>query len=186
MGEVLVRHRFSVQDYEQMVQAGILTKDDRVELIEGGIVEKSPIGWRHAACVNRLNNLLVRRLDARAIVSVQNPVRIEPHSEPEPDLAVLKPKDDFYASGHPAPGDILLLIEVADTTQEKDRRTKIPLYARAGVAEAWLVDVEAGTIEVHRSPSDQGYGERRPASRADRVAPGAFPDVELAVNEVLP
>jgi len=126
MAAPLVRHRFTVEEYHRMGQAGILSEDDRVELIEGEIVEMAPVGSRHAACVKRLNALLSRRAGGRALVSVQDPIRLGEHSEPQPDLALLKPREDFYAAAHPGPEDVLLVIEVAETSLEYDREVKLP------------------------------------------------------------
>lgn len=123
----LVRHGLDVDDYHRMANSGVLGEDDRVELIEGEIVEMSPIGSRHAACVNRAHNWFVERLGGRAIVSVQNPVRLDRWSEPQPDIAVLGPSADYYAGGHPGPADVLFLIVVADTSVDTDRRYEIPL-----------------------------------------------------------
>lgn len=181
----LVRHRFTVEDYERMVRTGILTEEDRVELLEGEIIQMSPIGERHASCVKRLNRLLAQRLGDRAIVSVQDPIRLDDDSEPQPDLAILRPKADFYASGHPRPGDILFLIEVADTTQEKDRGVKIPLYARAGIPEVWLMDLEQARVEVYGQPERDRYGEVRSFTREKRLSPRAFADTEIPVGEIL-
>jgi Uma2 family endonuclease len=168
-----------------MAQAGILSEDDRVELLEGEIVEMTPIGSRHAACVNRLNRLFSDRAGGQAIVSVQNPIRLSQRSEPQPDLALLKPAPDFYASTYPRPEDVLLVIEVAETSPDYDRELKIPLYARAGIPEAWLVDLEAEAIEVYRRPSAQGYGEVRRAGRNQRIALESLPELELAVADLL-
>ncbi len=184
MVATITRHRFTADSYEQMIRAGILKADDRVELIEGEIIEMSPIGERHAACVKRLLRLFTRNLGDRAIVAVQDPIRLDDQSEPQPDLAILKPRDDFYASGHPGPADILLLIEVADSSIDADRG-KLRLYARAGIAEAWLVDLEKGRIEIHRKPGRKGYSDVRNASRKDRVSPAAFAGIELPVDQLL-
>ncbi len=185
MATTVTRHRFTADTYDQMIRAGILKPDDRVELIEGEIVQMSPIGERHAACVKRLNRLCTRILGDRAIVAVQDPIRLSDDSEPQPDLAILKPRDDFYASGHPRAADILLVIEVADTTQTFDRDTKLPLYARAGIAEAWLVDLEKGRVELYRKPGRKGYSSVHTASRRDRIAPSAFAGIEISVDQLL-
>jgi Uma2 family endonuclease len=121
------KRRFSVHEYHRMAEVGILSEDDRVELIEGEILEMSPIGSRHAACVDRLNRLLNGFADLSAIVRVQSPILLDVNSEPEPDISLLRPSDDFYAGGHPTPGDVLLLIEVADTSVERDLEVKLPL-----------------------------------------------------------
>ena len=185
MSVPLVRRRFTVDEYHRMVQAGILSEDDRVELVEGEIVEMVPIGSRHAACVNRLNRLL-SRAGERAVLSVQNPIRLSAHSEPQPDLALLLPRQDFYASAHPGPEDVLLVVEVSETSSGPDREAKIPLYARAGIREAWLIDLEGEVVEVYQRPSSDGYGEVRSFRRGERISPEAFPDLTLSVEEVLP
>jgi hypothetical protein len=170
----LVRHRFSVEDYYRMAEAGILTESSRVELIEGEIVEMTAIGSRHAACVKRLMHLLTARVGERAVVSVQDPVRLSAFSEPQPDLALLRPRDDFYARAHPGPQDTLLVIEVAETSAALDRGVKGPLHARAGIAEMWLADLEQDVVEVFRDPSAEGYRAARGARdpRIDQTGVG--------------
>ena len=181
----VVRKRFTTQEYEQIAAAGVFAEDDRVELLDGEIVEMSPLGPQHSACVDRLNRLLQRRVGDEAIVRVQSPVRLGQHSEPQPDVALLQPRPDFYAHGHPEPEDVLLLIEVADSSLSYDRELKLPLYARAGVAEVWLVGLLPQTIEVFRAPSESGYGERREARRGESVAALNAPGVVLSVAEIL-
>jgi Uma2 family endonuclease len=168
-----------------MATYGILTEDDRVELIEGEVIQMPPIGSPHAACVDRLNRLFSRRVGNEAIVRVQNPVQLSATSEPQPDLAILRPRDDFYATGHPGPQDILLLIEVADTTLSYDRGVKLPLYARLGVSEVWLVDLEHEAVEMHRTPGLDGYGSHESRLRGDLVSPEGLPQIELAVEAIL-
>jgi hypothetical protein len=185
MAVLLLRRRFTVDEYHRMAEAGILAEDDRVELIEGEIVEMSPIGSRHAACVKRMTSLFYRQVGQKAIVSVQDSIRLTGHSEPQPDLALLKPRPDFYAKAHPGPEDVLLVVEVAETSPDYDRTVKVPLYARSGVPEVWLVDLAGEGVEVYRQPSPQGYREVRQARRGQRLTPEAFPDVELAVDDVL-
>jgi Uma2 family endonuclease len=181
----VVRHRFSVEDYHRMAQAGILGEDDRVELIEGEVVQMAAMGSRHAAQVRRLQRLLQRSLSDRASVSVQCPIRLGHYSEPEPDLALLRPREDDYAAAHPGPEDVLLVVEVADTSADYDRQVKVPLYARHGIAEAWLLDLERGQVEVYRRPSAGGYGERRVLGPGDALSPLAFPDIALPLGDVL-
>jgi Uma2 family endonuclease len=185
MSVQLVTRRFTVDDYHRMAKAGILTEDDRVELIEGQIVEMAPIGRRHASRVDRLNRLLQRLVGDKAIVRVQGPVRLDPYSEPQPDLALLRPRDDFYEAAHPGPADILLLVEVADSSVVYDRGTKLLIYARAGIPEVWLEDLTRNGIEVYRSPSPQGYQQTHRVGRGQRIAPQAFPDLDLAVDDIL-
>jgi Uma2 family endonuclease len=185
MAVEILRRRFTVEEYHRMGEAGILREDDRVELIDGEIVEMTPIGSRHAACVKRLMHLFVRALAARAVVSVQDPIAIPPESEPQPDLALLRPRADFYAGAHPEARDVLLVVEVADTTGPFDRGVKIPLYARAGISEVWLVDLTADVIEVHRRPGGGRYADLQRQARGERLVCQAFPDVELSVDDVL-
>lgn len=180
----LLKRQFTTQDYHQMVVAGILSEDERVELIQGEIVKMSPIGVRHASCVNRLLKLFLQSLGDRAIVAVQNPVILNNLSEPQPDVALLKPRDDFYAAGHPQPQDILLLVEVADTTIESDRAIKIPLYASSGITEVWLVDVNEQVIEVFREPTANSY-QNIQKSPQGKIFVQAFADVIFAVEQIL-
>ncbi|MBI2917808.1 MAG: Uma2 family endonuclease [Chloroflexi bacterium] len=185
MAVSLVRRRFTADEYHRMAQAGVLTEDDRVELLEGEIVEMTPKGTRHAACVRRLDHLLSAAARGNTSISVQNPIRLAEHSEPQPDLALLRPRADFYADAHPGPEDILLVVEVADATADYDRTVKVPLYARAGIAEVWLVDLAGGQVEVYRSPSTEGYREMRGTRRGEALTPQALPGTKLHVDEVL-
>jgi Uma2 family endonuclease len=181
----LVKRRFTVEQYHQMNQAGILTEDDRVELINGEIIEMSPIGRRHAANVNRLNQLLSQLLGKKVIIGVQNPIILTNLSEPQPDITLLAPHSDFYESGHPQPKDIFLLIEVADSSINYDREVKIPLYAESGISEVWLVDIEAQLIIVCRQPTPHGYDDVQTFPRGDNLSIQAFPEINLTVNDVL-
>lgn len=185
MAVQLLRRRFSVEEYHRMTRAGILSEDDRVELIEGEIMEMAPIGSRHAACVDRLNRLFSQRAGEWAIVRVQNPIRLGEHSEPQPDLTLLKPSPDFYAQDHPGPKDVLLVVEVAETSAEVDREVKVPLYARTGLPEVWLVDLAEELIEVYRKLGLQGYQEVQRLRRGQHLASQALPGLELAVDDVL-
>ncbi|HEX8491977.1 MAG TPA: Uma2 family endonuclease [Pyrinomonadaceae bacterium] len=157
MSRQLAKYWISVDEYERMGEAGILRPDARLELLEGEIYEMSPIGSRHAACVKFLSNLLSRQLGDKLIVSTQDPIRLDAFSEPQPDVALLRWRDDFYRHAHPQPADVLLVIEVADTTLESDRRYKLPLYAKAGIVEAWLVNLPEESIELYAEPADGAY-----------------------------
>jgi Uma2 family endonuclease len=179
------RMLFTTERFERMVEAGVLGPDDRVELIEGEIVEMSPIGTSRAACVKRLIRLLTRSLDDRAIVGVQDPLRLPPRSAPQPDLAVLRPRDDFYESAHPGAGDTLLAIEVADTSVRFDRLVKVPMYARAGVSEVWLVDIPSARVEVYRGPAEGAYTSIEVLESDGVLSLAAFPDVAFAVADIL-
>ena len=180
----VARRRFTRAEYYRMAEVGILTPTDRVELIRGEIVQMSPIGPRHAAFVNSLNQLLVLRLAGRAIVSVQNPVVIDDYSEPQPDLVLLRRRAVPYKEAHAAPEDVLLLVEVAETSIRYDRTTKLRLYAEAGVPEYWIVDCTGESVEVYRSPGATGYGDVALVTGAASVAPEAFPAVVLPLAEI--
>jgi len=184
MSVQLLRRSFTVEDYHRMARAGIFREDDRVELLEGEILEVAPIGSRHAACVARLTALFAQ-VQVKGIVWVQNPIHLSEHSEPQPDLTLLRPRPDFYAQTHPGPGDIFLVVEVAETSVEVDRDVKVPLYARAGIPEVWLVDLSGECIEVFQRASPQGYLEVRRVWHGDRLAPRAFPDLDLAAHDLL-
>lgn len=177
-----VRHLLSVRDFYKMGEVGILGPDDRVELIEGVLIDMAPIGSPHAGMVTRLNNLLARALAGRAVLSPQNPVRLGEHSEPQPDLTVLRAREDFYADAHPEPADVLLLIEVADTSVRFDRETKVPLYARHGIPEVWLIDLNARRVEVYRGPTGGAYRERRFPDNTETLGPALLPDVTIALG----
>jgi len=182
----LTRRRFSVDEYERMGEAGILGEDDRVELLDGEIVEMTPIGSRHAATVNRLNALFAGRLGNLAQIGIQNPIRLDDLSEPQPDLVLLRPRSDFYAASLPTPEDILLLVEVADSSLRVDRQVKIPLYARAGIVEIWLIDLEQSRALVHRDPSEEGYGVVTEVQPDESLATLAFPEEAFTLKDMLP
>ena len=186
MATLLTRRRFTVHEYHRMAEAGLFGEDDRIELIDGDIVQMTPIGSRHAGTVAYLDRTLSARLGDRALVWTQNPIqRAALDSEPQPDLAVLRTRSDFYRTSHPGAEDAFLLIEVADTSLLADRRVKVPLYAKAGIREVWLVNLSEDRVEVYRDPLSGGYGELRVLRRGDSLAMEAFPDVELSVAEIL-
>ncbi|MDR7555353.1 MAG: Uma2 family endonuclease [Armatimonadota bacterium] len=186
MATPLLKRLFTVAEYHRMGEAGILGEDDRVELIEGEIVEMAPIGSRHAGTLKRLlDKFIPLQAAGRIILSVQDPIDLGERSEPQPDLILLKPRSDFYASSHPGPEEALLVVEVAETSPAYDREVKLPLYARAGIPEVWLVDLAEGLLEVYRQPDPRGYREVQRLQRDQRVAPQAFPDLELVVGDVL-
>ena len=179
----LTRWRFTVHDYHRMGEAGILHEDDRVELIEGELVEMTAIGTRHFSCVNRLTRMLVMNVGDEAIVSVQNPVRLNEYNEPQPDLTVIRSRD--YRESLPMPEDVLLLIEVSDTTLAYDRGVKLPLYAQAGIREVWIVDLVGETIERYTDPSEEGYRLADQIRRGQTLESDALPDTTPSVDEVL-
>jgi Uma2 family endonuclease len=176
------RRLFTIEEYVRMAETGILRDDDRVELIEGEIVEMSPIGDPHAAFVVNLTHLLVNAVGDRARVRVQGPVRVPPRSLPQPDLALLRPRS--YKREAAAAPDVLLVVEVADTSLRYDRTVKLRLYARAGIPEYWLIDASAETLEIYRAPSGDRYGESRRPPRGTTIAPLAFPDAAFPIDAI--
>lgn len=185
MSVQIAKRWFTVAEYDRMGETGILTEDDRVELVEGEIIEMSPIGERHAACVDALAELFREQLQRRVIVRVQNPIQLGSFSEPQPDVALLKRRADFYRRAHPTPDDVLLVVEVAETTIEYDRQIKVPLYARAGIAEVWIVNLVDEQIEIYAQPAGDAYQSRREARRGETIeSPTAF-DVTLRVDDIL-
>ncbi len=175
---------FTVDTYQRLGELGILGEDDRVELIDGQVVEMSPIGDRHACCVRRLNGLFARHLLDVAVIDVQNPVVLGHRDAPQPDVTLLAPRADAYPH-HPRAQDILLVIEVADTTVAYDRDVKLPLYARVGIPEAWLVDLERDRIQVCREPAGGRYVSVRAVSRGNTITPLRFPTMTVAADDVL-
>src|SRR5260370_33206220 len=173
MAVTLRRYRFTVDEYDRMAEVGLLTQCDRVELLDGEIVEMSPIGDRHAGVVARISSVFSERLGRRSIVWGQNPLGLRVvRSVPQPDVTLLRPRADFYASGRPGPDDALLLIAAMDTSTPTDRGVKLPLYARAGVAETRLVDLGADPSGAHGRPAAPAYTEapvlRRGVQRTPR------------------
>lgn len=177
--------RLTVEEYYQMARAGILRPEDRVELIEGRIFTATPMGSPHAGAVSWFTNVLPRRLEGKALVQIQCPIRLDDYSDPEPDVAVLKPRSDHYRSRHPGPEDVLLLIEAGETSADWDRRVKAPLYARFGIPEVWRVDLGREVIVAHRDPGPEGYHTLRTFRRGETLSPVLLPDLQLAADEIL-
>lgn len=162
------RHRFDVDAYYRMAETGILGLDDRVELIEGEVVDMAPIGSAHAGTTDVLTGLVARAVaDGLVVLRVQGPLRLDAHNEPQPDLMLLRPPADRYRRSHPAPADVLLLVEVADRSLAYDRGPKLALYARHGVPEVWLVDLPGRAVEIFREPDGEGYVERHRLTEGD-------------------
>ena len=176
---------FTVAEYERMGQFGIFSEDDRVELVCGEIIDMSPIGDRHAACVGFLTQFITLRLLRKALVWVQNPLRLDNYSEPQPDIVVLKPRADFYRPGKPTPEDVLLVIEVSDSTLELDRKVKMPLYAGAGIPEAWLVNLPEERIEVYSDPIGGEYQTVRSYARRQKLQSHTIAALRVSVAQVL-
>jgi Uma2 family endonuclease len=180
------RFHFNADQFERLVETGILTEDDRVELIDGELITMSPIGSRHVACVNALTTLLVLALRERGIVSIQNPVRLDDSTEPLPDVSVLRPKRHRYRDALPRGKDVLIAVEVADTTALYDRTVKIPRYAASGVKEAWLIDLQASVVEVYWAARGGPYKSSRVYGPGEIVASPGIRDLSVEVDAILP
>jgi Uma2 family endonuclease len=181
----VIRRPFTVDEYDRMVEVGILGKEDHVELIEGEILEMSPIGFRHAACVDRANALLTPALVGKVIVRVQGPIRMGDYSKPQPDLILLEPRKDYYAVKGAITRNALLVIEVSDTSIRYDRGPKLRVYAMHGVSEVWIEDLTTDTLLVFREPSGEIYKTQLTLQRTDSVSPLAFPNLRLSVSDLL-
>jgi Uma2 family endonuclease len=185
MSVQMQRRLFTVQEYHLMGEAGILGEDDRVELIEGEIVQMAAIGTRHASCVKRLNRRFSIIPEEIAILGVQDPIQLTERTEPQPDLVLLQPRADYYETAHPIASEVLLLVEVSDSTVDFDRDVKVPNYARSGIQEVWLWDLEVNCLEVYREPTANGYTSMQKFERGEMVAPLAFPEFEVSVDFIL-
>ncbi|MGK7881875.1 MAG: Uma2 family endonuclease [Crocosphaera sp.] len=178
----VITRKFNVNEYQKMAETGILTPEDRVELIRGEIIAMSPIGRKHAAAVNRLTNLFPPLLGNKAIISVQNSIRLDNYSEPQPDIVLLKPRSDFYESKIPEAEDIYLLIEISDSTIKYDQEIKLPLYAESNINELWIINLNNKNLEVYRQPQDKTYLEQQ--KNVKSISPLAFPDITLTINDI--
>ncbi len=174
------RYRLRVAEYHRLGEIGIFDEDSRVELIEGDLIAMPPIGCQHAGHLDRIAQPFFRQV-TQGIVRVQSPIQLGDHSEPQPDLAVLRYREDFYTRSHPLPEDVLLLIEVSDSTLRYDRDTKVPLYAKAGIPEVWLLDLVGKRLEVYRRPSPEGYREIHYPPPTEDIAPVLLPELTLNV-----
>lgn len=181
----LSTYRFSVEEFNRLGQAGIFGEDDRVELIDGEIIVMSPIESKHAGTVTQVSWILDQKLGERVLLHLQNPAVLDDFSEPLPDIAVLKRRIDFYKNGHPGPDDILLLIEVSDTTLAYDRGPKLQKYAERGIAEVLIANLRDDLIEQFREPHSHGYGASRQFGRGAVITAEAFPGVSFAVDELI-
>ncbi|HZR00732.1 MAG TPA: Uma2 family endonuclease [Chloroflexota bacterium] len=186
MAVQLPRWRFTVDEFERMIEAGVFKEDDRVELIDGEVVQMAALGWPHAESVMNCTEEFSIRARGLAVVNVQNPLDLRPHARPEPDLALLRPPRSRYRRNPPRAEDVLLVVEVADSSLATDRDVKIPMYARAGIPEAWLVNLVDDVIRIYREPTETGYRVIQTARRGETLSPLAFPDWAIPVDELLP
>ncbi len=185
MDVAVSRRRFTVDDYHRMGDAGILSPSDRVELIDGQIIAKPVIGPRHGASVDRTTRALVTAVDTSAIVRVQGAVRLDLFHEPEPDIVLLRPRSDFYSSAHPGPSDILLVIEFAESSIDYDRDVKSRVYAKAGVVEYWLVDLNEDVVQVHTDPATAMYLSVASCHRGQSLVPRRLPACVISTLDLL-
>jgi Uma2 family endonuclease len=181
---VIVRRKITVKEYDQMYEAGIFQPDERLELINGEIVKMPPMNAPHMSYVIRLSRFFTEKLSRRAIVATQLPIVIDNDSEPEPDISILHWRKDDYFSGKPTAREVYLLIEVASASLVYDREVKLPLYARARIPEVWILKVQDQQLEVYRHPKDGSYAEQRLLQPSDKIAPLAFPDIELTLSDI--
>lgn len=178
------RRGFTRDEYYRMAEAGVLSADDRVELLGGEIVLRSPIGPGHQSVADLLNRVFTMQLGDRAICRVQGPLVLDDRSEPEPDVQLLRPRADFYRSAHPTPADVLLVVEIAESSAAFDRGPKMAMYARAGVGEYWVVDLARSVVVVHRGPTGEEYALVTQLAAGASVGPEAFPDCSMAVGDL--
>jgi Uma2 family endonuclease len=179
------RKRFTADEYQRMGQVGILSGDDRVELIDGEVVAMTPIGSRHNACVSSATRALVRAAGDDAIVQPHGSIRLDMYHEPEPDLVLLRPRIDFYASRHAGPSDILLIAEIADSSLEYDRDVKGPIYAQSGISEYWLADLNANVVWCYSGPVAGTFQRVEPHRAGESIAPQLLPGCAIPVDVLL-
>jgi Uma2 family endonuclease len=176
---------FTVQEYHRMARAGILQEDDRLELIDGEVIEMSPIGHRHFVSVTRASSYFMRSFGDKGIVSVQGPLRLNARTELQPDVVVLSPRADFYASKIPNPSDVLLVVEVSDTTLAMDQKIKLPRSAAAGISEYWIADLKHDVFYIYRNPKAERYVTVQTFGPGSSVSPIAFSEISFSVDDLL-
>ena len=182
---VLTAHRFTVDEFYRMVEIGVIPPQTRVELIEGQIIDMLPIGPFHSGILNELAEIFTLAADAKWIVTVQSPLRLDEQTAPQPDLMLLRPPHSQYRHAHPTPEDVLLLIEVADSSLTYDRATKLPQYARANVAEVWIVNLPERKVEIHREPDFGAYQSTESRQPGEQITPAACPKAVISIGDLL-
>jgi Uma2 family endonuclease len=181
----VARRQFTVEDYHRMRDAGIFTEDDRVELLDGEVLLMSPIGPLHAAIVKRINTLLAQSPLGQYIVSIQDPIQLSDLSEPQPDIAILEYRSDFYGTSHPEPASVMLLMEVSDTSLEYDRENKLPRYAESGIKEVWIIDLENQQVEQYAHPANGSYRTKQTWLHGQSIPSHTLPVLKLQINDIL-
>lgn len=181
----LPHRKFTIEEYHNFIETGFFKPEERIELWEGEFVEMSPIGKRHASCVNYLIELLRDFLGKNVIISPQNPIVLNDFSEPQPDITLLRRREDFYRAENATAKDVLIVMEIADTTLKYDRETKFPRYAASGIQEAWLIDLENDRVEIHGEPSEFGYSLVKILYRGQTAESIVLPEIKITINEIL-
>lgn len=181
----LPHRKFTIEEYHNFIETGVFKPEERLELWEGEFVEMSPIGTRHASCVNYLIELLRDFLGKNVIISPQNPIVLNDFSEPQPDIALLRRREDFYRSENATAKDVLIAMEIADTTLKYDRDTKFPRYAASGIEEAWLIDLENDRVEIHGEPTEFGYSLVKILHRGQTAESNVLPEIKITIDEIL-
>ena len=176
------RRQITVDEYYRMAEVGLIAPDERVELIEGEIIDMAPIGSDHVSFVMRLTSLLVKAVQDKAFVSVQSPIRLSNRSEPEPDFSVLKPRADVYRKQLPTAADTLLVAEVCNTSERYDREIKLPLYAAHGIPEVWIISIEQQSLTIYRSPDNSRYQQETTTQSPGKVSLFALPDITVDLS----
>jgi len=180
-----IRKLFTTDDVLKMAEAGLFGEEERIELIDGEIFEMTPVGMRHITCVNRANAFFTETFGRAAIVSIQNPVHLNIHNMPQPDVVVFKPRADFYAFQQATPADVLFLVEVSDSTLRRDRSVKLPRFAAFGIPEVWIEDLRHDLLLVYRDPEGSRYLTELTLRRGDSISPSAFPNSKLRVDDLI-
>ena len=181
----LTHRKFSVDEYHNFIDQGVFRPDERIELWEGEFIEMSPIGMRHSSCVNLIIEIVRDLLGKTVVISPQNPIVLDDYSEPQPDIALLKRREDFYRKSGATANDVLLVIEVADTTVRYDRDVKFPSYAKNGIEEAWLIDLENNRVEIHSEPTEEGYSLVKILNRGQNAQSTVLKDLQIEIDEIL-
>lgn len=180
-----LKRKITVNEFQLMAKTGILDEKERLELMEGEIITMTPIGDNHARCVLFLTNFFAKKLIGKVMINVQNPLQLDTISQSQPDITLLRPRSDYYQSKSINPDDILLLIEVADSSIKYDRQIKAPFYAKHGISELWIINLENQTVEIYRDPQSDGYKDCHTFHPGDKIAPKAFPAFSMSVKDIL-
>ncbi|MDM8558433.1 Uma2 family endonuclease [Candidatus Parabeggiatoa sp. HSG14] len=178
------KYPLTTTHFQKMIKTGIFEEDEHIELINGELIAMAPIGPEHSSKIRRLNHQFSQAVGDLAQVDIQNPITLNDHSEPEPDLALLCPSDDFYETANPTAKDVLLLVEVADSFLNYDKKTKIPLYASQGIPEVWLINVPKKQVEIYRNPSPEGYRQILLPEKKESISPTLLPNVSINVSDI--